>query len=270
MEILPQSIEQYLLSFNEWLRLLPDDAVKIYIINAFIIYIVLHALRMVAILVKNKQLAFKSERWNSTEAGTVKILILGDSTAVGTGASSAKDSIAGRLAKDFPRSEIRNLGKNGGLISDVKTQIMSVAHERFDLIIISAGGNDAWSFTSLKSIDNNLTTVFSIAKEISAGKVFFLVYNNLGDAPIFPKIIRLFLRIRTTKIQHQILDTATRLNVPIINLFTDTKNNPFTQSPKTLFAADGIHPSSEGYRLWYNRMWREMIQMGYHFTDHQR
>ena len=216
----------------------------------------------------NKQLAFKSEPWNSTGTGAVKILILGDSTAVGTGASSAKDSIAGRLAKDFPQSEIRNLGKNGGLISDVKAQILSVKNEHFDLIIISAGGNDVWSFTSLKSINNHLTTVFSVAKEISNGKVFFLVYNNLGDAPIFPKIISFFLRIRTASIQRQIMTTAARLNVPIINLFTDNENNPFTKSPKTLFAADGIHPSSKGYHLWYNKMLHEMIQMGYHFTDH--
>lgn len=250
---------------EKWYSSLTIDSVPIYVVNGIILYFVLHALRMILILLKNKQLAFKSQKWNSQGSGGSRILILGDSTAVGTGASHSEDSIAGRLAHDFPNAEIVNLGKNGGLISDVTKQINSVKHEKFDLIIISVGGNDVWSLTSLNSIGTNLNYIFSTATTMNQGKVFFLLYNNIGDAPIFPGFIRFFLKNRCNKIHNRIIITADFREIPVIKLFTEDTDNPFIKSPATLFAKDGIHPSSSGYGLWYKRMWREMVHQGFHF-----
>lgn len=267
MEEIVAVAQKLILIIINWVDQASIDSAHIYLINGFILYFVLHAFRMLAILLLNKRLAFKSHSWNSAGTGGTRILILGDSTAVGTGAMRAEDSIAGRLAHDFPNAEIKNRGKNGGLISDVTKQIDFVRNETFDLIIITVGGNDVWSLTSLRSITKNLNYIFAAAKAMSQGRVFFLLYNNIGDAPIFPGFIRYFLKRRCNQIQSRITQCAMQQKIALINLFTEDINNPFLKSPKKLFAKDGIHPSSEGYSLWYKRMWREMVAMGFHFGN---
>ncbi|MEZ4195418.1 MAG: SGNH/GDSL hydrolase family protein [Candidatus Paceibacterota bacterium] len=259
-------INQFLINFEEWLFLLTLREIVIYISYAVIFYFVFHALRMLIILIINKQLAYKSKRWISDNVGSQRnILVLGDSTAVGTGASRAEDSIAGRLAHDFPNVEIVNLGKNGGLFSDVRKQIDLVKKEKFDLIIISVGGNDVWSLTSRSSIGNHLVYILRNAYRMSNGNVFFLLYNNIGDAPIFPKFLRVVLKWRCNRIHSIVKQIAFHMKIPVISLFAEEANNPFTRSPKELFAKDGVHPSSKGYALWYKRMWREMVLRGFHF-----
>jgi hypothetical protein len=42
-----------------------------------------------------------------------KILVLGDSTAFGTGATHPEDSTAGRLAARYPRASVTDLAVNG-------------------------------------------------------------------------------------------------------------------------------------------------------------
>lgn len=260
-------MQQLLFNIENWFFLLTLREIFTYLANAIILYFVFHALRMLVILLINQQLAYKSQRWISPVISKRRILVLGDSTAVGTGASRAEDSIAGRLAQDFPDVEIVNLGKNGGLISDVRKQIDSVKGQKFDLIIISAGGNDVWSLTSQWSIGKNLVYTLRNAYKASRGNVFFLLYNNIGDAPIFPKFLRYFLKKRCNNIHRTVKQVAGHMNIPVISLFTEEENNPFIIAPEELFAKDGIHPSSQGYYLWYKRMWREMVINGFRFDN---
>lgn len=233
-------------------------------INGFIFYIVFQTLRMIFILALNKQLAQISNTWKlPTNPGKKQILILGDSTAVGTGADSIQDSIAGRLMYDFPDAQITNLGKNGGLIRDVSQQIKQVAGQKFDLIIISAGGNDVVSLTRKKTIYSNLGFILKEALLMSNGRVFFLLYNNIGDAPIFPGFVRYFLKRRCHNIQYHIEKITNTMRVSLIEVFSNEKDNPFIKHPETFFAKDGIHPSSLGYKLWYHRMWLELVRQGF-------
>ncbi len=217
------------------------------IVYGAIFITVFEALRMIVILTMNKQLGFISAKWALPDKeGSKRILILGDSTAVGTGADSIEDTIAGRLMYDFPHSQIINLGKNGGLIKDVTKQINSVLDQSFDLIIISVGGNDVYNVTGRKTIDSSLGFIFKEAKRMSNGRVFFLLYNNLGDAPIFPAPIQFILKRRSLFIQTCIERVARTMQISVIKIFSDDHNNPFLKNPAKFFAKDGIHPSSQG------------------------
>ena len=80
--------------------------------------------------------------------GGKRILILGDSTAVGVGATRPSSRLPEDSGKFLPTCEIRNLGQNGARTMDVLEQLEQVKNETFDLTIISVGGSDAWHFTS--------------------------------------------------------------------------------------------------------------------------
>lgn len=197
----------------------------------------------------------------------VKILIVGDSTAVGTGARYEKDTIAGRLRRDFPNAEIVNAAVNGSLIEDVPRQLSEHKNTAFNIIFISTGGNDIWHFTRVKKIRHNLEITLEIAKKMSNYHVILLLYNNIGDAPAFSMFVFKALLRRRGELVHSIFrDISHKAGIPYIELFsTEKENNPFMNQKKykKLFAVDGTHPSGDGYGLWYNRMWREMVRYGY-------
>lgn len=70
-----------------------------------------------------------------------RLLIVGDSTGVGLGAVSIEDSLAGRLARDFPQASIENRAELGARIACVLGQLADV-NAGYDAVLIAAGGND--------------------------------------------------------------------------------------------------------------------------------
>ncbi len=233
-----------------------------------LLFVVFHALRMLLKLTFNKMLGVHTEPYSTNRPAAKRhILILGDSTAVGTGASNPEHTIAGQLAFDFPDSQITNVAQNGGLVRDLKKQIDSLKRTQFDLIVVSVGGNDVWHLTRLNSIKKELTKVLPQLTEMSGGRVVFLIYNNIGSAPLFPSLLKGWLHERCLRVQYTIEHMAYAAKIPTIELFnTDDSRNPFLKEDnEALFAPDGIHPSSKGYKLWYNRMWRKMVESGYRY-----
>ncbi|MFZ2253487.1 MAG: GDSL-type esterase/lipase family protein [Minisyncoccia bacterium] len=238
-----------------------DSLEKLIFISKIILAIVLfQIIKLIIRLLVNIHVAHKSIPYSSTVVRDQKILILGDSTAYGAGASKPEDTIAGRLAHDFPDSQIINLSKNGALIKDLKEQIKPVQNQVFSMIIISCGGNDVLHFTSIRTIRDTLSSVFRDLEHCAPKqKIIFLLYNNIASAPILPFFMQFFLKHHSKKVQETIQNSAKATQVRVIELFVHEANNPFLEKPKKLFARDGIHPSSRGYELWYNRMWRLLV-----------
>lgn len=184
-----------------------------------------------------------------------KILIVGDSTAAGTGALTSEYTIAGRLALNFPRVDILNIGVNGSTTQGALDQLKTVQNQYFDLIIIITGGNDVWSFTSSWKLKRILRDIFTLANKMSNNKTILLFFGNNGSAEFVPFIFRgLFLK-RTVKIQNVFNKVATDEGTPLVELFTTNHENPFLDDPRTYFAKDGMHPSDLGYHMWYKKMW---------------
>lgn len=236
-----------------------------YFLHILFIAIALQAIQMIWRLIANKGLGVVSKPFTMTEERERKILILGDSTAVGTGASRPEDTIGGRLARDYPDSQIINVAVNGSRITDLPRQVAGLTYTQFDLVIISAGGNDVWHFTRLKKIRKALEHVLPTLSSMSNSRVIFLVYNNIGSVPLFPSMVQWFLDRRSLHVQKVIHEETAIHKIPIIDLFANDPSNPFLKNPEGLFSRDGIHPSSRGYEMWYNRMWREMTNRGYRY-----
>ena len=72
------------------------------------------------------------------------VLILGDSTGVGVGASLPEESIAGLLAADYPQADVVNISESGARIAEAIDQAKrcNAAAMHFDVAILHVGGND--------------------------------------------------------------------------------------------------------------------------------
>ena len=241
----------------------------LFLIQITLLLFIFKVLQMIWFLLHEVRFMWKKpQSYSALRTGGKRILVVGDSTAYGVGASRPEDSISGRLGRDFPRTEIINTAVGGSLTREAIEQLHR-APGTFDLIIICTGGNDIWHFTRPAPLEKDLERLLKEAIEKSNHQVILLFYANLGSAPIFPSFIRTLLGKKTQEIHDVFSRVSGALRVPLVELYTkekvnDFSPNPFLKEPEKYYSQDRMHPSSEGYRLWYNHMWGEMV--AHHFT----
>lgn len=224
------------------------------------VFIVLSALKMLWHLSMNRSLANRARAFSVQHRYPLKkVLILGDSTAVGTGADRPEDTLSGKLAHDIPQITIHNRASNGARVRDLLPVLQSIGSARYDLVIISIGGNDIWHLSSPDKLERQLSTILDWTNRISGQHVILLGYSNIGSAPLFPGWLRRYLGRRALRQRDIFRRTAHAKHVKFIDLLTVDSADPFQKKPKVFFAKDGIHPSSAGYHLWYRMMWREIV-----------
>jgi len=82
------------------------------------------------------------------------VLILGDSTGVGVGATRPEESVAGLFAADYPEADIVNVAASGARVTDAITQVRrcSEAGLCFDLALLHVGGVDVVADTPLRRL----------------------------------------------------------------------------------------------------------------------
>jgi lysophospholipase L1-like esterase len=209
-------------------------------------------------IIISRKIAAKSEPYvQSNPKSKFKVLFIGDSTAVGTGAQMPIDSVAGRLGSRFPQISIENIGKNGDKIEDLIPKLKNLSGGQYNLIIIQAGGNNILQFTNVKKFERDLEVVIDLAKE-KGDAVALITTGNVGLAPFFPRPIGYLYSQRTKKIRSIAQNLAKNEGVIYVDLFEQREKDPFAKDPEKYHAADMLHPSSEGYRIWFERLMEEL------------
>lgn len=182
------------------------------------------------------------------------ILVVGDSTAVGTGAESPQDSVAGRISRDYPNSAIENHAEDGAVTAEVAAQLRAADRDNYDLVLIQTGGNDALEFNNLDKVRKDIDTVLLQADRLG-DRVVLVSVGDLGTAPAIPWPISYLLSKRANSIRTLFANAAKSQEVPFVDLFIEDKSrDPFARSPREHYARDGLHPSSEGYAEWYQTL----------------
>lgn len=198
-----------------------------------------------------KDLAKASEPLQrSVAAPSARLLIVGDSTAVGTGASSPATSLAGLLANTYPGLNIENRAKDGATVADLPAQLDGAG--RVDIVLIQAGGNDVIKLHSLDSVRMDLDRTVRLARE-KAQHVVLMPSGNVGNAPFFFPPVSWLMTSRSRDLHTIVRETAAREGVVYVNLFKEKADDPFVKKPE-LNARDGLHPSDAGYRVWYEEL----------------
>ena len=179
-----------------------------------------------------------------------RLLLVGDSTAVGTGASGPQASVAGLLAQQFPGLQIDNRGRDGAQWAELLAQLDG--EERFDMVLVMAGGNDVVRLRGLEALRNDVERVTQRARE-RAEMVVLMPAGNVGNAPLFFPPLSWLMTWRSRQLHHTASEVASRHGALFVNLFRETADDPFVQRPE-LNAQDGLHPSDAGYRLWFDEL----------------
>jgi len=191
--------------------------------------------------------AFSLER----EVSLGKILIIGDSTGAGTGANSSKETIAGFLAEEG--FFVKNKAEWGAMTEEIVGQLKGEEKKNYDLVLIFTGGNDILWFYDLDKTVLNLEKTLEKAKEVGR-RVAIVPPGNVGLAPMFKEPVGLLYTRRTKFVRSEFMKVAKEKGAIYVDLFTDNLEELFSGEPLKYFASDLLHPSSEGYKVWYEKL----------------
>lgn len=180
-----------------------------------------------------------------------KILVVGDSTAAGTGASSPDRSLPGQLAAMFPRVSIDNRSAVGARFDDVSSQFPSA--QTYDAVLVLAGGNDVIALTAEGELRSGVERV-ALQAAASAPLVVFMPSGNVGNAPFFLPPWSWVMTARAKTLHEVIREAAERHGATYVNLFKPKSRDPFALDPARYHAADGLHPSDAGYAQWVTEL----------------
>mgnify|MGYP006270400927 CR=1 FL=1 len=209
---------------------------------------------VVPALIAGRQLAAASEAYEQhPPTATASLLVVGDSTGVGTGARDPGLSIAGRLGAELPTVRIDNGARNGAKTRAVTAQLAGAPQAHYAAVLIQVGGNDALRFTPLAQVAETIDRVLAAATA-RADYVALMSTGDLGAAPAIPWPLSAVYGHRSRALRDRFAAAAARHGVAYVDLFADTGDNGFEKDPARYYARDGLHLSGAGYGLWYERL----------------
>lgn len=189
---------------------------------------------------------------SGTRAGDV--LIIGDSTGYGTGARKSSESIAGRLGADYPAYAITNNSSNGRRIAAAKEVAAELTDTiQYDLIVLQIGANDLIAGRDPGLVAGELQQLIELVIP-HTNKIMVITAGNIGATPMFTGAEATQLE-DTSRLFDWHMSTLgqTYDDMAFVSLFDEPANDVFVQSPGVYTAIDGLHPTSAGYGVWYQK-----------------
>lgn len=183
----------------------------------------------------------------SASAPALNLLVLGESTVSGVGASTHELGLAGGIARALAAATERNVrwfacGKNGATVANVRDMLLpNIDGRPIDAAVLCIGANDAFRMTSLQHWRQGLSDVNRGLLERGCKRVFISQVPPVGQFPALPPLTRLVVGARMRLLGGELPRLARQddrlVYCPIAF--------PIGQT-----CSDGIHPSESGYAEW--------------------
>jgi lysophospholipase L1-like esterase len=128
--------------------------------------------------------------------GATRLLVLGDSTAVGTGVEQMADAVAGQLARRLPESVAwRAVGANGMTAAQVRELHLTEAlAEPADIAVVLVGWNDALQLRPPAEFSENLDAVLdALRKRNPDARLVLVAPPVFSDFASMPQPLRFAL-----------------------------------------------------------------------------
>ncbi|MEV4414412.1 SGNH/GDSL hydrolase family protein [Catellatospora sp. NPDC049609] len=189
-------------------------------------------------------------------APPLRLVMLGDSAALGVGVDRVADTVGGQLAALLSGGQagqgrpvaLSSVGVAGSRSSDLATQVARcLLGDRPDVAVILVGGNDA--ITLRRPADAAAYLGAAVRRLREAGvEVVVGTCPDLGAtraiAPPLRQVVG-FLGRRVARAQVRAVHAS---GGAVVDLAAET-GAVFRADPNTL-SADRYHPSADGYRVW--------------------
>ncbi len=182
----------------------------------------------------------------------VSVLVLGDSTAVGVGADKPDESLPAHLARKVGATQLDNFAVSGARVRDLAHQVQNIRKEKYNYILIGIGANDVIRFGDASEVAQHLKVILS-GLPVRDHLIVYMA-GDIGATQLFPRFLNDQYSNRTHAFHAAFNEVVSESGGTYVNLYEEPNTDPFRKDPKTYLAADGLHPTSAGYKLWFERM----------------
>lgn len=183
-----------------------------------------------------------------------RLLIVGDSTGVGTGASTPSHSVAGWIASRHPDWRIENRARSGAKCEALPAQLEGASPQ--DTVLIMCGSHDVLRLTGRDELHDSLLAATHQAARI-APRVILMPPGNIGNIPLLFAPFSWWMTERSRDLHDIGKAVARESGALYVDLFREREDDPFAREPERMHAADGLHPGDAGYALWADALRRE-------------
>jgi len=180
-----------------------------------------------------------------------RLLVVGDSTAGGVGASDPTHSLPGLLSRANPSLTVVNKAEPGARYADMLAQLDG--DERFDAVLVLGGTHDLLRMSRDAALRDVVQRVAQRAR-VRSQVVVFMPPGNLGNLRFLLPPWNWWMRHRARRLQAIVAEVARANGAQHVTLFMEREDDPFARHPRRLRSRDGLHPNDAGYELWQREL----------------
>jgi lysophospholipase L1-like esterase len=187
-------------------------------------------------------------------APPLRLVLLGDSTALGVGVDRVQDTVGGQLASmlaqgpDRRRVELSSVAVSGSRSADLGIQVArALVGHRPEVAGILLGGNDVLRFGRAVDAAEHLAAA---ARRLRSNGVAVIVGTcpDLAAARAFDPPLREIIGWRGRRLAGRQAIAARAAGAIVVDLGEQT--GAVFRADAGTFCHDGFHPSADGYRIW--------------------
>ena len=180
---------------------------------------------------------------------TLRLLVLGDSSASGRGAPTHDLAFAGSMARAISARtgrpvEWRAMGKYGATSEKIRHGLLTKVRGTWDLAVLLVGVNDILARRTVQTWSADLTVIVETLQQHAAHTVVPGI-PEFDAFPSLPRTLRRYLAERGAE-----LDVAARLVCAGRTSVQWVSSTDLGPAEPSFFAADGFHASPAGYERW--------------------
>ena len=178
--------------------------------------------------------------------GEKHVVLLGESTVAGVGASSATTTLSGNFSRIFGDSyQIETIGKKGLRVKEAFSLYLKHKNsesKKSEGVLLFLGANDCFLLTSPQLFKIELESLIQqIQVATGAEWIYLAAIPPVHLFPAFSEQMRSFLYRQRNYLLHEMEAIAARKPQVIFHQI------PMDLQPE-FFSADGVHPSDLGYQ----------------------
>jgi lysophospholipase L1-like esterase len=186
------------------------------------------------------------------ESPPIRLVLLGDSSALGVGVERVVDTVGGtiatQLAEQDRRVELSSMAVVGSRSSDLGTQVArALLGPRPDVAVILVGANDA---TGLRRPTDAAAALAAAVRRLRSVDVSVVVGTcpDLGAARAIAPPLRQVVGLLGRRVASAQAEAVRAAGGVPVDLATIT--GPVFRADAATLCDDGYHPSADGYRVW--------------------
>jgi lysophospholipase L1-like esterase len=183
----------------------------------------------------------------SVARSALRLLVLGDSIAYGTGARHPEDTLGRRLAAALTDDgfdvDLHVRAVPGAVSADLPRQARAAADVAADLALVVIGANDLTRLVPPERAAASLDEALRVLR-VAGTDAVLVPAPDMSSVPFVPPAFRPLVRAACARLRQRQVAVAAATGATVVAV-ADV-NRAFGTDP-ALFATDRFHPSSAGY-----------------------